>query len=66
MITRDQLVNRIEQTDPVLRMCLRVILQRFRSTLLRLQVMDHDELQPAHDRAFGENAGTSFHEEAVA
>ena len=65
MITRDQLVNRIEQTDPVLRMCLRVILQRFRSTLLRLQVMDHDELQPAHDRAFGENAGTSVHEEAV-
>ncbi|MDH3663882.1 MAG: EAL domain-containing protein [Alphaproteobacteria bacterium] len=65
MITRDQLVSRIEQTDPVLRMCLRVILQRFRSTLLRLQVMDHDELQPAHDRTFGETAGTSIHEEAV-
>jgi EAL domain-containing protein (putative c-di-GMP-specific phosphodiesterase class I) len=65
MITRDQLANRVEQTDPVLRMCLRVILQRFRSTLLRLQVMDHDELQPANVRAFGENVGTSFHEEAV-
>ncbi|MGI9508944.1 MAG: EAL domain-containing protein [Geminicoccaceae bacterium] len=65
MITRDQLVNRIEQTDPVLRMCLRVILQRFRSTLLRLQVMDHDELQPAHDKSLSANVGTPLHEEAV-
>ncbi|MEZ5935204.1 MAG: EAL domain-containing protein [Alphaproteobacteria bacterium] len=65
MITRDQLVNRIEQTDPVLRMCLRVILQRFRSTLLRLQVMDHEELQPAPDEAFGPHVGTRLHEDAV-
>ena len=65
MITRDQLVNRIEQTDPVLRMCLRVILQRFRSTLLRLQVMDHDELQPARDRSLCADVGTPLHEEAV-
>ncbi len=65
MITRDQLVNRIEQTDPVLRMCLRVILQRFRSTLLRLQVMDHDELPPAYDKALDEQVGTPLHEEAV-
>ena len=65
MITRDQLVNRIEQTDPVLRMCLRVILQRFRSTLLRLQVMDHDELPPAYGKALDENVGTPLHEEAV-
>ena len=65
MITRDQLVTRIEQTDPVLRMCLRVILQRFRSTLLRLQAMDHDELKPVHDEGFDENVGTSLHEEAV-
>ena len=65
MITRDQLVNRIEQTDPVLRMCLRVILQRFRSTLLRLQAMDHDELKSPQDEAFDENVGTPLHEEAV-
>ncbi|MGI9419512.1 MAG: EAL domain-containing protein [Geminicoccaceae bacterium] len=65
MITRDQLVNRIEQTDPVLRMCLRVILQRFRSTLLRLQVMDHDELQPARDKSLCADVGTPLHEEAV-
>lgn len=65
MITRDQLVNRIEQTDPVLRMCLRVILQRFRSTLLRLQVMDHDELPPAYEDVLDEHVGTPLHEEAV-
>jgi EAL domain-containing protein (putative c-di-GMP-specific phosphodiesterase class I)/CRP-like cAMP-binding protein len=42
MVTREQLTNRIEQTDPVLRMCLTVILERFRSTLLCLQVIDHE------------------------
>jgi len=64
MITREQLVNRIEQTDPVLRMCLRVILQRFRTTMLRLQVMDHDEL-PTHDKPFSNSVGTPLHDEAV-
>jgi EAL domain-containing protein (putative c-di-GMP-specific phosphodiesterase class I) len=42
MVTREQLTNRIEETDPVLRMCLTVILERFRATLLRLQVIDHE------------------------
>ncbi|MGH1483396.1 MAG: EAL domain-containing protein [Geminicoccales bacterium] len=65
IITRDQLVNRIEQTDPVLRMCLRVILQRFRSILLRLQVMDHDETQLTQNNSFNANVGTPLHEEAV-
>lgn len=66
MITREQLAHRIEQTDPVLRMCLRVILQRFRSTLLRLQVMDHEELQPVDDRdAIGKQLTPQVHEEAV-
>jgi EAL domain-containing protein (putative c-di-GMP-specific phosphodiesterase class I) len=64
MITRDQLVNRIEQTDPVLRMCLRVILQRFRTTMLRLQVMDHDEM-PVHDKAFDDDLDTPLHDDAV-
>lgn len=65
MITRDQLVNRIEQTDPVLRMCLRVILQRFRTTLLRLQVMDHDELPPMQDRPHGDDLNAQQHHDAV-
>ena len=46
MITREQLTNRIEQTDPVLRMCLSMVLERFRATLLRLHVIGHEELPP--------------------
>ncbi|MEL6961879.1 MAG: EAL domain-containing protein [Pseudomonadota bacterium] len=66
MITREQLSHRIEQTDPVLRMCLRVILQRFRSTLLRLQVMDHEELQLSDGRdALDKELGPQVHDEAV-
>ena len=46
LITREQLTNRIQQTDPVLRMCLSVILDRFRATLLQLQLVHHEELPP--------------------
>lgn len=65
MITRDQLVNRIEQTDPVLRMCLRVILQRFRTTLLRVQAMDHVDLPLRNDRGLEPDRGAQQYDEAV-
>ena len=42
-ITREQLVNRMDSADPVLRMFLKVILQRFRSTLQNLRGIDQNE-----------------------
>ncbi len=36
MITRDQLNQRIERTDPILRMCIQVVLRHLRDTLHRL------------------------------
>jgi EAL domain-containing protein (putative c-di-GMP-specific phosphodiesterase class I) len=35
-ITREQLTRRLENSDPILRMCLSVILDRFRVTLMKL------------------------------
>jgi EAL domain-containing protein (putative c-di-GMP-specific phosphodiesterase class I) len=43
-ITRDQIRNRIKQTDPILRMYLGVILDRFRETLRGLQEIELGEL----------------------
>ncbi len=40
LITKGQLARRIAQADPILRMCLNVILDRFRSTIDRLQELD--------------------------
>ncbi len=40
-ISRDQLAHRVEATDPILRMCIGVILQHLRSTLRRL-TKEHD------------------------
>jgi EAL domain-containing protein (putative c-di-GMP-specific phosphodiesterase class I) len=64
LITREQLTNRIQQTDPVLRMCLSVILERFRATLLRLQLIHHDELPPLGPEAT-DKAPASFHDHAI-
>jgi len=44
MITREQIRNRINQTDPILRMCLSVILERFRTTLKGLATITQGEL----------------------
>ena len=46
LITREQLVRRIDETDPILRMCLGVILDRFRATMKRLQVINADVAPP--------------------
>ena len=43
VITREQLMRRIEETDPVARLCLKLVLERFRATMLRLQVLDHED-----------------------
>lgn len=37
VISREQLTNRLRQTDPVLRMCLSVVLQRFRDTIAAMR-----------------------------
>ncbi len=47
LITREQLVRRIEETDPILRMCLSVILDRFRMTMMRLQVINTEVAPPS-------------------
>ena len=39
-ISADQLARRIDQTDPVLRMCLSVILDRFRATLAGVHALE--------------------------
>jgi EAL domain-containing protein (putative c-di-GMP-specific phosphodiesterase class I) len=64
LITREQLTNRIQQTDPVLRMCLSVILERFRATLLRLQLIHHDELPPLAPED-NDQAPASVHDHAI-
>jgi diguanylate cyclase len=64
LITREQLSNRIQETDPVLRMCLSVILERFRATLLRLQLIHHDELPPLV-REGNDEAPASAHDQAI-
>jgi EAL domain-containing protein (putative c-di-GMP-specific phosphodiesterase class I) len=64
LITREQLTSRIQQTDPVLRMYLSVILERFRATLLRLQLIHHDELPPfAFDGS--DKAPAAVHDQAI-
>lgn len=42
-VTREQLANRLNDADPILRMCLSVILDRFRLTLLRLGSVNHED-----------------------
>jgi len=37
VITREQLARRISGTDPILRMCLSVVLERYRATVARLE-----------------------------
>jgi EAL domain-containing protein (putative c-di-GMP-specific phosphodiesterase class I) len=44
MVTREQIRNRINQTDPILRMCLSVVLERFRATLKGLASINQGEL----------------------
>lgn len=39
LITREQLARRIEEADPILRMCLNVILESFRGTMTRLETL---------------------------
>lgn len=46
-ITRDQIHNRIGQTDPILRMYLGVVLERFRETLKGLRSVDTESLGTA-------------------
>lgn len=43
VITREQLMRRIEETDPVARLCLKLVLERFRATMLHLHVLDHED-----------------------
>jgi EAL domain-containing protein (putative c-di-GMP-specific phosphodiesterase class I) len=42
-ITREQLARRLENSDPILRMCLGVILDRFRVTLMKLGSFGDEE-----------------------
>jgi diguanylate cyclase len=49
-ITREQLARRLENSDPILRMCLSVILDRFRVTLMKLSTFtDEDGAALAND-----------------
>lgn len=43
VISQEQIAHRIEETDPILRMCLSVILDRFRSTVAMLERQDPPE-----------------------
>ena len=42
LITREQLVRRVDDCDPILRMCLNVLLDRFRATMKRIQAIEGD------------------------
>jgi EAL domain-containing protein (putative c-di-GMP-specific phosphodiesterase class I) len=42
-ITREQLTRRLENSDPILRMCLSVILDRFRVTLMKLGSLGQED-----------------------
>jgi EAL domain-containing protein (putative c-di-GMP-specific phosphodiesterase class I)/CRP-like cAMP-binding protein len=42
-ITREQLTRRLENSDPILRMCLSVILDRFRVTLMKLASFSQED-----------------------
>lgn len=65
-VTREQLASRLTQTDPVLRMCLAVVLERLRSTLDQLrdarlgaasavdEVTQDQARRERHDAAIGE------------
>jgi EAL domain-containing protein (putative c-di-GMP-specific phosphodiesterase class I) len=59
LITPEQVNRRLEYADPILRMCLSVVLARFRSTLRRLQTIEAEaepvasDLAAAHRKAAG-------------
>ncbi len=65
-ITREQIRNRIDQTDPILRMYLGVILERFRATLKGLQAIDLGELAtPIEDSVSTHGVESVSYESAI-
>jgi EAL domain-containing protein (putative c-di-GMP-specific phosphodiesterase class I) len=66
LITREQLIRRIEETDPILRLCLGVLLERYRETLKKLQTLD-GSARPLHrsSKAAATSAIRSRHDAAI-
>lgn len=64
-ITREQLANRLQGSDPVLRMVLNVILERFRSTLQNLRGIDHIERLTGDGDLFDGGSSARSHSAAV-
>lgn len=65
-ITREQIRNRISQTDPILRMCLNVILERFRETLKGLAAITQGEVPDSiYGRVIDQTADYTLYASAI-
>jgi len=65
LITREQMIRRIEDTDPILRLCLSMLLERFRDTLEKVQALDNGDEAPAPNTEPSAAADAVRYDEAI-